>query len=322
MNEPRRGFKKRVIARTVREKMNEWLDSIEDERLRERVADDYVVTGGAIASMLLGQKPNDYDVYMRSMDVARDLARYYCDRFFADRRFRSDFVPVIDVREHTDGVSVYIKSAGVADEGTDLSEYGYFETMSINSLEKYLKAGEEKEPNDTSRYHPRMITTNAITLSHDVQFITRFVGDPGEIHRFYDFVHCTCYYTPRDGLVINEDAMLALLNLELRYVGSMYPVCSLFRLRKFIRRGFTITAGELVKIAWDIAALDLDDWSVLQDQLVGVDAAYFQEVLDILKGRLRDAKPIDRTYLFEAINRVFDDDDPMFGTLTSEDTDE
>ena len=96
--------------------------------------------------------------------------------------------------------------------------------------------------------------------------------------------------------------MEATLTKELKYVGSRYPICSLFRLKKFIRRGWTITAGETLKIAWDINKLNLMDREILYDQLCGVDAAYFHEIIAALKG----VGDIERTYLFELINRVFD----------------
>lgn len=58
----------------------------------------------------------------------------------------------------------------------------------------------------------------------------------------------------------------------------------------------------MLKIGWDISKLNLNDIDVLKDQLVGVDAAYFHQMLSILENN----KDIDRTYLFEIINRVFD----------------
>jgi hypothetical protein len=82
----------------------------------------------------------------------------------------------------------------------------------------------------------------------------------------------------------------------------------MFRLKKFIKRGWTITAGEMLKIAWDINKLDLNDRLVLQDQLTGVDAAYFRQIIDLLN---KDDKPIERTYLFELINRIFDEDNDV-----------
>ena len=93
-----------------------------------------------------------------------------------------------------------------------------------------------------------------------------------------------------------------ILTKELIYAGSKFPICSLFRIRKFIERGWTINAGEILKISYDISKLNLDDYETLRNQLIGVDTAYFAELLNVLKN---DNKPINRTYLYEIINRVF-----------------
>ena len=62
-------------------------------------------------------------------------------------------------------------------------------------------------------------------------------------------------------------------------MGSKYPLCSIIRTRKFIQRGYTINAGQYLKMAMQLNELDLKDVSVLQDQLIGVDSAYFDMVI-------------------------------------------
>jgi hypothetical protein len=148
------------------------------------------------------------------------------------------------------------------------------------------------------------MTTNAITLTDQIQIVLRFVGPANEIHKNYDFVHTTNYFTESEGAILNQPALESILARELKYVGSLYPICSVFRIKKFIQRGWTITAGEMLKIAWDISKLNLNDREVLQDQLTGVDAAYFNQLISMLK----EGEEIDRTYLFELVNRVFDQD--------------
>ena len=108
-------------------------------------------------------------------------------------------------------------------------------------------------------------------------------------------------------MLFRSAAMESTLSKELKYIGSLYPICSMFRLKKFIKRGWTITAGEMLKIAWDINKLDLSKIDILQDQLVGVDAAYFNQIINILKSESNQS--IDRTYIFELVNRVFDEYD-------------
>jgi len=103
--------------------------------------------------------------------------------------------------------------------------------------------------------------------------------------------------------VLKAEALEALLTKELRYVGSRYPICSMIRVRKFVGRQWTINAGQILKMAMQISKLDLTDINVLEDQLTGVDAAYFCEV--IAKMREKDASVVNSAYLIEIIDRMF-----------------
>lgn len=297
-NKTGRGFKRKTIVQVIKKKIDKWLASISDENLRARVKNDYIVTGGAIASMLLGELPNDFDIYFQTTAVADSLANYYVSRIKSSERTK------IKVIFSENRVIVNIKSAGVVrSEDDNQSDYEYFEGTDGSNIESYLdkESFKKKEP-----FTLAMITSNAISLHGDIQLIMRFIGDPAEIHKNYDYQHCTNYYTERSGLVLNQGALECVLSKELRYVGSLYPICSIFRIKKFLARGWTITAGEMLKICWDISKLNLDDMNVLYDQLVGVDAAYFNELIGILKNK--SDRSFDRAYLFELINRVFDED--------------
>ena len=132
----------------------------------------------------------------------------------------------------------------------------------------------------------------------------RFYGDPDAIHDNYDFVHCTNYWTSWDRqTVLRQAALEALLSRELRYVGSKYPVCSVMRLRKFIKRGWTVNAGQILKMVMQISELDLTDPKVLEDQLTGVDSAYFMQLISKLHEN--DPEKINVGYLVEIIDRMF-----------------
>lgn len=302
-NKVKRGFKRKTIEEVIRSKMKSWLNTIEDIELRDQVRANYIVTGGAITSMLLGDTPNDFDVYLQDVDVAARLATYYISRLPSVNNEMTS-TPIVIVPPNRDRVEIKVKSAGVAGENIDQDKYEYFEQYADGSQRAaaYLDAMAAKS---TGKYTSVAITTNAITLTDDVQIVLRFVGTPEAIHTNYDFVHTTNWFTEEGGLVLRMEALEATLARELKYIGSKYPVCSMFRLKKFIKRGWTITAGEMVKIAYDISKLDLDNIEVLQEQLTGVDAAYFRQIIDLLR---KDDKPIERTYLFELVNRIFDEE--------------
>lgn len=303
MEKVKRGFKRKTIELTIRNKIKSWLATIDDIALRDELKSHYIVTGGAITSMLLGDLPNDYDVYIDNVDTAAKLANYYISRLPASDNDMTK-TPIVSVPSGGGRVEIKVQSAGIAGEGMDQMKYEYFE-MYPDATERTAAYLEGASAKSTGKYTSVAITTNAVTLTDQVQIILRFVGPAAEIHKNYDFIHTTNYFTDEGGLVLNQDALESILARELRYVGSLYPICSMFRLKKFIKRGWTITAGEMLKIAWDISKLDLNEVSVLREQLTGVDAAYFNQIIRLIN---EENKPIDRTYLFELVNRIFDEE--------------
>lgn len=314
-------MKAKTIKKVIRAKIDEWLASIEDESVRELASKNTIITGGCLASMLLGEKVNDFDIYFKNRDAALAVAKYYVSRF---KSVNAKGIPcAIYVDEaKADRVRIVVKSAGIATEEEVDEPYSYFEggpdergaafvgeVMSdpgeiedtYNELEeKALETEDDGKP----KFRPVFMSTNAITLSHRIQIVLRFYGEPDEIHKNYDFVHCTNYWSSwNDELTLRQDALESLLSRELRYVGSKYPVCSVIRLRKFIRRGWTVNAGQILKMLMQISELNLTDYETLQDQLTGVDAAYFVQLL----GRLKENDPekVNAAYLVEIIDRLF-----------------
>jgi hypothetical protein len=305
----RYGRKRRGIVHELNKKLSDWLDSIDDEELRNVVAKDTIVTGGAIASMLLGERVNDFDVYFRTKSTARSVAEYYVKKF-NEIKPSSDYAP--EVREETrknakgemeDRVIIWLQSAGVASE--EQSGYAYFETLDESATAEFVESLVEKDDEPaTQPYRSVFLSENAITLSDKVQLVTRFYGEPDKIHDNYDFVHATCYYDygTRE-LVLPAEALECLLSRTLVYRGSLYPVASIFRMKKFLDRGWRITAGQQLKIMWQISELDLRDYSVLREQLTGVDMAYMWQLIEALHNT--DPEKISSTYVSEIIDRIF-----------------
>ena len=287
-------MKVKTIKSVIAKKLNEWLESITDPSVKELAKQNTIVTGGCIASMLLKEEVNDFDLYFRTREATLAVAVYYVDRFNANRN--GDDKAKVDTRLE-DRVTIYVKSNGVTG---DMPDAPYDEDAKVAAEPEASK--EDKE--EAKKYKPIFLSTNAITLSGKLQIVCRFSGEPDAIHENYDFVHCMNYYTAWDSqLVLRPKALEALLSRELVYIGSKYPVCSLIRTRKFIKRGWTINAGQYVKMAYQVSHLDLDDIEVLKDQLTGVDSAYFEQVIRLLAES--GSERVDGTYLFELIDRIF-----------------
>ena len=306
-------MKSKWVRIAIGRKVDEWLKSIESEPLRAMLKDNVVVTGGCIVSMLLGEKVNDFDVYLRTKECAKALAEYYIERFKKNppTSFKQDGKTVdISLVDDGDKLKIVVKSAGIASEDGS-TEYQYFETVATDEEQvEFIEAvagavKEEKQSTDKAKYRPTFLSANCITLSDRVQVVTRFWGEPDVIHSSYDFVHCTCYWDSKTRrLVLPPAALESILAKDLRYLGgSKYPICAIVRTRKFLKRGWNITAGQYLKIAYGIAGLDLNNIDVLEDQLIGVDTAYFNQLIKAL--REHDPNKVDGAYLMEIIDRIF-----------------
>lgn len=329
-------MKAKTIAKTIDKKVTDWLSTIEDESLRSLCKKDVIVTGGSIVSMFLQEPVNDYDLYFKHSKTVALLANYYAKKMIASDNFKvrpaikitfenSDFAEVFavnvegedkdselnyfeDIKEQklykAERVEIYVKSQGFSAEGND-EEYKYFESESPEDTEKFFSEISEQK-SDGEKYRPVFMSSNAITLSNKIQIVLRFTGDPAEIHKNYDFVHATNYWTFSTGLVTNTAALESILSKELIYRGSLYPLASIFRTRKFIQRDWTCHVGNYLKMALQLNELDLFDINVLREQLTGVDAAYLHEVITAVKEQQNDNPDFkfNSAYLCQIIDRM------------------
>lgn len=319
-------MKAKTIKAILRKKLDAWLETIEDAEVRALAKKNSIVTGGCIASMLLREKVNDIDIYFRDYATTYRVAEYYMERFKAAATtpfqiyLADDDGHKIERSSPPGRVMIVCRSAGVAGEEKPDLDYQYFESRPPAEAGDYVSevmddpgdivdklddVKEALEPEEGKpKYRPVFLSSNAITLANQVQLIIRFYGEPDEIHANYDFVHCTNYYDGGSGeLVLRPAALEALLTRELRYVGSKYPLCSLIRVRKFVGRGWTINAGQILKMCLQLNELNLKDFKVLRDQLTGVDVAYFAQVLQAVHDK--DPEKVNTAYLLEIIDRMF-----------------
>lgn len=320
-------MKKKTINAILCKKFDDFLSSIKDESVKGLVEKNSIITGGCIASMLLKEDVKDYDLYFTNKETTVAVAKYYVEEFKKIKNPKHDNGRKIEiyVDYETERVKIHIKSAGIASE-TDKGDYKYFEgypeeqgtqyidnlVESLTTKEEVASNLEEVEPLKKEKYRPVFLSANAITLSDGVQLVIRFYGNPEEIHDNYDYVHCTNYWTSKDRKVIlKPEASEALLAKELQYIGSKYPLASVIRTRKFLKRGWTINAGQYLKMAFQLSKLDLTNFETLEDQLIGVDVAYFVQLIDGLKSHAEKEKEEGREfkleygYLATVIDRIF-----------------
>lgn len=267
------------IKRRLQEAHQNFIASIDNEEISKIINENSFITGGAVVSLLQDEEPNDYDYYFTDIESCKKVAEYYVKKFNKANRNAFD----VEVKESENGrISIYVPSSGIAKN-------------------KYIKG-----------FKPVFLSSNAITLSDNVQLITRFYGEPDEIHENYDFVHCTCYYRPKGNeLILPQKALESLITKELKYVGSKYPLASIIRARKFIERGWKINAGQYLKMILQCGKLDLSDASVLEDQLTGVDLSLFRMVIEAINQKKESEPSFDfpMDWITDVIDKVFDEED-------------
>lgn len=298
------------IKRHLKAKLKDWVKHIDDEAVKKTIEENIIITGGALVSLLTGETVHDYDVYFRTKDACIEVAKYYVDKW--NKKHEDKPVSLLwgerlaqETGEDNGAVKCFIQSKGIADEDEQADSSIAYNFESTAEEEESDAASDEGEK---ERYRPRFITSNAITLSDKIQIVTRFYGEVADIHKNYDFAHCTCAWSSWDNEVfLPVKALECIINKELYYVGSKYPLCSIIRTKKYIKRGYSINAGQYVKMCMQLNELDLKDVKVLEEQLTGVDTTYFQMMIDELQKHKEESGcgSVDITYAMELINKLF-----------------
>ncbi len=232
-------MKSNTIKKKLKAKIDSWLKPIraENKKLAAQIAKNVIVTGGAITSMLLNEKINDYDIYFKDFETAFAVTEFYAKKNSTKDKLNVKSAPYVNINNETEK-RIYITFTSFDDDETKQ-----------NSVNKCFTA---------------YFSENAITLTNKIQIVHRFYGEPAKIHVNFDFVHCSCYYLyNEDYLCLPQLALKSILEKSLIYVGSLYPLASIFRVRKFLRRGWSITAGQMLKMVFQLNELNLNDVEVL-----------------------------------------------------------
>lgn len=329
----------KTMKQIINKKIGKWLDTINDNVVKEAVENDLIITGGCFTSMIQNEVPKDYDCYLRTKESTYKVAKYYIDKWNEDHRKiknKVDYTSKVFVldgydpdpellkyyniatlkesKSHMisntppDRIKIIFPSEGIVGDPEEVRSSEELGTAEENmdildetDVEEIIQ--KEKKP-----YHPVFLSTNAITLSDGIQIVVRFYGEPDDIHDTFDFEHAKAYYDiGNNKLNISKEVYELVVNKTLRYTGSKYPVCSLFRMRKFIDRGWRINAGQILKIAMQVSELDLMNIDVLEEQLIGVDSLYFMHLIEQFRRQKEEDSNFELTptYIISIINKIF-----------------
>lgn len=247
------------------------------------INDNTIISGGALVSLLTGQKVNDWDIYFRTQECAAAVARV-----------------MLNSAVHLQNYNVMAGESVLDNSVVEIQDDG---RITISNLATYGVRCRAPVM-FFSKNACSLMMTNGLKL----QPIWRFYGEPADIHSTYDYEHCTPYWSSWDNnFVVPEPAAKCLLTKTLKYRCNVYPFSSLIRAHKYMQRGYTISAGELAKIAVKISEIDFTDLSQMREQFMGVDQEEFQAVLDelALAEWMDESRTITLDDVYDVIDRVF-----------------
>ena len=309
-------FKRRTIRTHLRKACLDFLEPVKehDQALFDDCYKNIMVCGGAIASMYLGERPNDYDFYFKDHHTLKRLIEFWVEIL----NYHYEIEP--DEFELQQDTCLNIKGEREFNRLKFKIPNGFIDFTGRVVKEGLRSFGEEVStvPRSGRPFGvgeiPRILTNNAMTFGSrynystklQYQLIFRFHGPMVDIWKNFDFRHAMSGYAlANDTLHIDVTTLETIISKTLIYQGSLYPIATLFRLRKFLKRGWRISAGQLIKIAHQLSEdVNFNDIEMLQEQLMGVDILFMRELLDVVE-KYKE-KAIDQTYLAEIIDKIFD----------------
>ena len=125
----------------------------------------------------------------------------------------------------------------------------FYNSYDADKVKYYYK---NKKFNKNDKFKLGLITENSINLSDKIQLIIKWSGTPWEITKNFDWQHIKSYYKYPDELNLTDDVYKLIVEKELVYTGSKYPLSSLLRLKKYIKKGWFISNITMVHIVLDI----------------------------------------------------------------------
>jgi len=119
----------------------------------------------------------------------------------------------------------------------------------------------------------------------------------------FDFTICMGAFSMKeDRFYHNEDFLIDLSEKRLVFnIKAKYPMASMYRVLKYIKKGYKISGLEIVKISLSIHNLKMNSYKDLRKQLMGIDTLFLKELTDSLLSKDKD----DLEYDFDDFMDIF-----------------
>jgi hypothetical protein len=152
---------------------------------------------------------------------------------------------------------------------------------------------------------------------HRIQLVKVLTRTAPEIIQSFDFTICQGAFDLDDGFIFGADFFQHLAQRRLVFnIKAEYPICSLYRARKFLKRGFTLSGIEAIKLGLRIHSLKIETYRDLRAQLMGIDTLFLRDLTDSLKGQ--DEKAYDLNDFLATLDAWLEKLDAITGETNDE----
>lgn len=189
-----------------------------------------------------------------------------------------------------------------------------FNNTEINDYDVYCKSTDDvialKEDLLVNGFVLKSDTVNAFTfikVSGDHRLVVQLIKydkfcleSVDDTFKSFDFYCCMGAYDFEKSEFILHDRFL-IDNLEKKLIFnplSEYPICTLHRVLKYQKRGYSISGSEIVKLSLCIQGLVLNDYRDLRDQLQGIDTIQLMPITDLLMKTPKEKYDKDKIFKF------------------------
>jgi len=199
-----------------------------------------------------------------------------------------------------------------------------FSNLNINDLDFYCKYSDSQSVNKVKAFfqgfcgNPSFESSNALTYKrrstrsnhvYNIQFITRFHGSPEQIMDWFDFtITQGSYDFFNNDFVLGDRFLQDIARRKLIFLGkSMFPICAMYRTKKYQAKGYTMPGSTVMHIALCIVRLKIETYKQLKEQLMGIDTSYLQNLFDAphMQSKFGESLPYDYgTFIKEAFDSI------------------
>jgi hypothetical protein len=186
-----------------------------------------------------------------------------------------------------------------------------FSGTQINDLDFffYSESGLESMKNifeSDKKYPLKFSTDSALSYSCNgikVQLIKKIYGNEWDIIKQFDFKICMAAFNPvLQSYTVDNDFFYDLSRRRLTYNPGNYPIASLWRVKKFIKRGYEFPPIDSIKLALTINNLHISTYEELKSQLEGIDTAFLKDLTDMLIEK--SGEKYDIKVAFDMMDRI------------------